>query len=335
MAPTPNPLANPEPDSASRREILVKLLRLGGISAATVAAGLWLRGRSRRPQEEVALTLNRNFVVPADARYPEMVVAQGENPRALVRKALEGLGGVRRFIGRGDVVVIKPNIAWDRTPEQAANTNPLAVAEMVRQCLEAGAKKVIVTDVSCNDPRRCFQRSGIASAASAEGAEVVLPEDHLFREVDLRGDVLGEWPVLEPFITADKMINFPVAKSHSLTGVSLGMKNWYGILGGARNRLHQRIHESLADLADAMRPTLTLMDAYRVLVRNGPTGGSLSDVLLEKTLVAGTDPVALDAYVAKAYWDLDSSRLHYLQLAQDRGLGKMDFAKVWTEVVTA
>jgi uncharacterized protein (DUF362 family) len=335
MTDVPKTPENPTPSSTPRREALIKLLRVGGLSASAVAAALWLGKRSHRPEEEAPLTLTHRVAMPADARYPEMVVAQGDDPRALVRKALEGLGGVGRFISRGDVVVIKPNIGWDRTPEQAANTNPLAVAEMVRQCLDAGAKKVIVTDVSCNEPHRCFQRSGIARASSDEGAEVVLPEENLFREVNLRGDVLGEWPVLEPFIAADKVINFPVAKAHGLTGVTLGMKNWYGILGGARNRLHQRIHESLADLADVMRPTLTLIDAYRVLIRNGPTGGSLADVLLKKTLVAGTDPVALDAYVAKAYWDIEPSQLRYLKLAQDRGLGTMDFAKVRTEAVTA
>jgi uncharacterized protein (DUF362 family) len=261
-----------------------------------------------------------------------MAVIQGDDPRRLVRRAIEELGGIRRFISPGDVVVIKPNIAWDRTPAQAANTNPDVVAEMVRLCREAGAKRVVVTDVSTNEPRRCFQRSGIARAARAEGAEVVLPEDRRFREVDLRGDVLATWPVLEPFLAADKMINIPVAKHHNLTGATLGMKNWYGILGGPRHRLHQRIHESLADLADFMRPTLTIIDAYRVLLRNGPTGGNLEDVALKKTLIAGTDPVALDAYAAKAYWDLDPQRLLYLKLASDRGLGTLGFENLRTRV---
>src|SRR5271157_5473946 len=232
MVDTRQPSENPAPPSATRREMLVKLLRAGGLSASTVAAALWLRGRSRRPQEEAALTLARRFAVPAVVRYPEMVVAQGEDPRVLVRKALEGLGGVQRFIARGDVVVIKPNIGWDRTPEQAANTNPDVVGEVVRLCYGAGAAKVIVTDVSCNDPRRCFQRSGIAEAARASGAEVVLPEERKFREVDLRGDVLRSWQVFEPFLAADKLINIPIAKHHGLTGATLGMKNWYGILGG-------------------------------------------------------------------------------------------------------
>ena len=335
MANPSNPPENPDAAGKSRREVLLGLLRVGGVSASAAVAGLWLSRRSERPTDQAPLILARRFAAPPDPRYPELVVAQRDDPRALVRDALAALGGIERFISRGDVVVIKPNIGWDRTAEQAANTNPMGVAEMARQCFAAGAKKVIVTDVPCNEPHRCFARSGIARAAGDEGADIVLPEERLFKQVDLRGDVLGEWPVLEPFVTADKVINFPIAKSHSLTGVTLGMKNWYGILGGARNRLHQRIHESLADLASVMRPALTLIDAYRVLIRNGPTGGSLADVLLKKTLVAGTDPVALDAYVAKAYWDLDARQLRYLQLAQDRNLGKMDFAGERLKVVTS
>jgi uncharacterized protein (DUF362 family) len=318
--------------AAGRREALLKLLRLTGLSAAAAGLGFWFKGRSRRPEEPLAAGLDRSFTVPADPNLPEMVIARGEDPRHLVRRAIEELGGIKRFVARNDVVVIKPNIGWDRTPEQAANTNPDLVAEMVRLCLEASAAKVIVTDVSCNEPRRCFQRSGIAEAARAAGAQVILPEERKFREVDLRGDVLRSWPVFEPFLAADKMINIPIAKHHDLTGVTLGMKNWYGILGGQRQRLHQRIHESLADLADFMRPTLTLIDAYRILLRNGPTGGNLEDVALKKTLLAGTDPVALDAYAAKAYWDLDSQTLRYLELASARGLGTVHFENVRTRV---
>ena len=315
----------PQNAPAGRREALLQLLRLGGLSAAAAGVGFWYRSRSQRPEEPLVSGLERNFTVPRDPSLPEMAIIQGDDPRLLVRRAIQELGGIRRFIARGDVVVIKPNVAWDRTPQQAANTNPEVVAEMVRLCREAGAKNVIVTDVTINEPRRSFARSGIAQAAQAEGAQIILPEERRFREIDLRGEVLGSWPVLEPFLTADKMINIPVAKHHSLTGASLGMKNWYGILGGQRHRLHQRIHESLADLADFMRPTLTLIDAYRVLLRNGPGGGNLEDVALKKTLIAGADPVALDAYAAKAYWDLDPQKLPYLKLASDRGLGTVNF----------
>jgi len=257
-----------------------------------------------------------------------MAVVQNGEPRELVARALADLGGIGRFISRQDVVVIKPNIAWDRTPEQAANTNPEIVAEVVRHCWQAGAKRVIVTDVSCNEPRRCFQRSGIQAAARAAGAEVILPDPDLFREVEMGGVVLKNWPVFSPFLEADKILNLPIAKHHNLTGATLGMKNWYGILGGERNRLHQQIHQSLADLAAFMLPTLTIMDCYRVLLRNGPTGGALEDVALKKTVVASTDPVALDAYVAKAWWNLDSERLPYLQMAANRGLGTVDYEKL-------
>ena len=272
-----------------RREALLRLLRLAGAGAGTAAVGFWLDQRSARPEQALVISARRSHTVAADATLPQMIVAQGGDDVAqLARRAIDALGGIRRFVSRSDVVVLKPNIGWDRTPEQAANTNPALVAEVVRQCLEAGAKKVIVTDVSCNDARRCFQRSGIAAAARSAGAQVILPEPERFRDVDLQGEVLQNWPVLEPFLAADKIINLPIAKHHSLSGTTLGMKNWYGILGGPRHQLHQRIHESVVDLADFIRPTLTIIDCYRVLIRNGPTGGNLEDVVLKKTLLAGT-----------------------------------------------
>jgi len=127
-------------------------------------------------------------------------------------------------------------------------------------------------------------------------------------------------------------VNVPIAKHHALTGCTLGMKNWYGMLGGQRNQLHQKIHESLVDLADFVRPTLTVTDCYRILLRNGPTGGNLEDVLLKKTLVASTDPVAIDTYVAKSIWNLEVDELPYLKLAAKRGLGTFEFEKLRTQV---
>lgn len=320
-------------EPVDRREALLRILRLAGLSAGAAAAGYWLTTRSVRPTEQLLAAVRRSHAVPANPAFPDLTVISGNSPRELVQRTLQELGGIQRFISRADVVIVKPNIGWDRTPEQAANTNPEVVAEVVRQCWSAGAKKVIVTDVSCNDPRRCFPRSGIAEAARLEGAEILLPDPSKFREVNLGGDMLQEWLVFQPFLEADKIINIPVAKHHSLTGATLGMKNWYGILGGQRHLLHQRINESLVDLADFIRPTLTLIDSYRILLRNGPTGGNLEDVLLKKTLVGGTDPVALDAYVAKAYWNLDSPALPYLKMAVQRGLGTLEFEKVRTRVV--
>lgn len=346
--PVSEPVLQPMSEQASgltRREAMLQLLRVGGVAAGAVGAGLWLSERSDRPVPAHAEQGRRDHRVAGDAhsQWPHLTVVQlpmdkdasgadpvarsGE-PRVLVQRALENLGGIRRFIGRQDIVVLKPNIAWDRTPEQAANTNPEVVAEVVRQCWQAGARRVIVTDVSCNEAQRCFQRSGIMAAARAEGAEVILPDPELYREVDIGGVVLKSWPVFTPFLEADKIINLPIAKHHGLVGVTLGMKNWYGILGGQRNRLHQQIHQSLADLASFMLPTVTLLDGYRILLRNGPTGGNLEDVALKKTMVAGTDPVALDAYVAKAWWNLDAEHLPYLQLAAERGLGTVDFEKL-------
>jgi uncharacterized protein (DUF362 family) len=230
---------------------------------------------------------------------------------------------MRSYVSRGDVVVLKPNIGWDRVPQQAANTNPDLVRRVAELCFEAGAKRVVVTDVSCNDPRRCFGRSGIAGSAAAAGADVILPEERRFRDYRLNGELLSVWPIFTPILEADKVINLPIVKHHNLSRATMGMKNWYGMLGGRRNQLHQNIDVAVADLATFIRPTLTILDAYRVLVSNGPQGGNLDDVRLMKTVIAGVDPVAVDAFGATIL-GLRAEQIGYIRIGHRRGLGNMN-----------
>jgi uncharacterized protein (DUF362 family) len=309
----------------SRREILTRLgaagLVLGG--AAAVGRARWDQGHPGGAGS-LAHPETRDFRLRGAApELPELVIAKNDpDPAALVRKAVAALGGMSRFISRQDIVVVKPNIGWDRTPIHAANTNPKVVAEVVRLALEAGAKRVIVTDASCNEPNRCFQRSGIWNAAYTAGAEVVLPASHRFRTLRLKGEVLDEWPVYMPLVNADKVINVPIAKHHNLAKYTAAMKNWYGSLGGRRNRLHQNIDVSIADLAQFIQPTLTIVDANRVLMRNGPQGGNVADAKDMHTVIATTDQVAADAYGCQLI-GRTADEIPYIQMGHERGLGTM------------
>jgi uncharacterized protein (DUF362 family) len=317
-----------EPSPDGRRAFLADGARAAALAAAAAGAGLWLSRRGPAEGQPPAPAFRRSYAVAPAPLLPDVAVVQGDSAAAAVARAIAELGGMRRFVSRGDTVVLKPNMAWDRTPEQAANTSPEVLAEVARLAFDAGARRVVVAEVPIHDPRRTAERSGLAAAARAVGAELPLPEESRFREVDLEGEVLRRWPVFRPLLEADKVINLPVAKHHSLTGATLGIKNWYGILGGERRRLHQRIQESLADLARFMRPTLTVLDAWRVLARNGPSGGNLEDVELRKTIVAGTDPVALDAWAGARFFGLEPDRLPYLALAARSGVGRLALDRV-------
>jgi len=266
----------------------------------------------------------------AQSGYPELAVVTGESPEKITRGAVELLGGMKRFIGRGDKVIIKPNIGWDRTPEMAACTNPEIVKAVVAMALEAGAREVIVMDHTINQEKRCYIRSGIQAAAQAAGAKVLFPEDQRLKKMNLKGEWLKDWEVYTDFLEADKIINLPATKVHSLSRVTLGMKNWLGAIGGSRNQLHQKIDEAMVDLAAFFKPTLTILDSYRILFRNGPQGGRISDTKLMKTVVAGTDPVAIDAYGATLF-DFKPQELLFLQLASARGLGKLELEKIRIE----
>jgi uncharacterized protein (DUF362 family) len=261
------------------------------------------------------------------AARPDLVVAHGASPGEIVKAAIDALGGMGKFISRGDVVVIKPNIGWDRTPEQAGNTNPEVVAAVVLLCFEAGAKKVRVFDRPVNDPRRCFVQSGIAPAASALGANVDFVDDRKFRDMDINGTALKSWPLYTEVFEADKVINIPIAKHHGSAKLTMSMKNWMGVMGGQRRQIHQKLDESLVDLSTKIKPTLTILDAVRILTANGPQGGSLADVKKLDTVIAGVDQVAIDSYGATLF-GMKGSDLGYVRLGHERGLGVMDLNKV-------
>lgn len=279
--------------------------------------------RSDYPVEEKAARIHLKYALDDPILAGKLSVISNDTPANLVEKAVLALGGIEQFVSKGDRVVVKPNVGWDRVPEQAANTNPEAVAQMVRMCLAAGAREVIVTDVTCNDQRRTFLRSGIQDAAEKAGAKMKLSTDNDFTEVDLGGEVLHVWPVLRHMIEADKFINMPIAKHHTLTGATLGMKNLYGIIGGRRNQLHQKIDQSIVDLAAFLKPTLIVADCYRVLMRNGPVGGNLDDVKECRAVVAGIDQVAVDAYMTR-YVDKTPEDVRHIALAQRSGIGSMN-----------
>ena len=263
--------------------------------------------------------------VPPETGAPVLATVSGGERADAVGKAVEALGGIGRFVKSGETVLVKPNIGWDRLPMHGANTDPEVVAAIVRLCKEAGAGRVIVTDISCNEVRRCFERSGIWKAAEDAGAEVLLPTDGMFEEVDLGGG-LGTWKVLKAVFEAQRIINVPIVKHHGSARLTAGMKNWYGVLSDERrSNLHRRMDEGIAELAAAFRPSLTVVDATRVLLRNGPQGGSLSDVEERKLLAASTDPVAADAWAAtvlgKAVEDIE-----YIGLAERARLGRASVA---------
>jgi uncharacterized protein (DUF362 family) len=261
---------------------------------------------------------------------PDLAFIQGESPAALTKEAVRALGGMSRFVAKGDVVVVKPNIGWDRTPELAACTNPEVVRTLVELCHEAGAKKVVVLDNTTNQAQRCYARSGIADAAKAAGAEVPFVNPRRIKSMSIKGEWLKDWDIIQDFVEADKIINVPIAKHHSLCRVTLGMKNWLGAVGDPRNQLHQRLDEAEVDLTAFFKPALTVLDAFRILVRNGPQGGRPSDTKLMKTVVAGPDPVALDAMGA-SFFDIPPADLPFLVLAKKRGLGEFALEKLRLE----
>ena len=298
----------------TRRESIEKLLRLSGSFALTGV----ITGFARMPLTAWADSQKKAFMVEGLGQK------EGYSVKELTRKVFESAGGMKRFVSKGDVVVIKPNISWARPVQLAATTNPEVLEAVVELCQEAGAKKVRIADNTIHDARRCFSLSGARMVAENTGAELIFPRSSLMRKMKIHGHRLDVWPVFVPLIEADKLINLPVAKHHSLSTLTLGMKNWIGGVGGRRSALHQDIHQSTVDLAQFFKPTVTLIDATRIMTRNGPSGGSLSDVAEKKTLILSDDPVAADARASQKI-KKNPENLEFIRLGKKWGLGTDDF----------
>ena len=261
------------------------------------------------------------------ARWDEAELAAANLTAAavgLTEAAIASLGGMDRFVGEGETVWIKPNIGWNRRPELAANTNPDVVGALVRMCLDAGAKTVKVGDHPCHPARQAYRNSGIAKAVEAAGGRMVYLDEKRFKDMPLGGEFLKEWPVYLEVAEADLVINVPILKHHSLTGCSMAMKNYMGVIGGNRSTWHQNMDACLADITRFMKPRVTVLDAVRVLTDHGPQGGDPDDVEVRGIVAAGTDIVAIDAFGATLLGHRPEDIGHIAGAAK-RGLGTLDF----------
>jgi uncharacterized protein (DUF362 family) len=288
----------------------------------------------------VALGLaGRPSFLEAKEEY-DLVAISGE-PVAATRKALEAMGGLSRFVKKGQRVVLKPNMSFSNTPDRGSTTHPLVVATVAQACLEAGAPQVLVLDHTLQRAELCLERTGIREACKHMNNVHVLTlqEKKFFREIKIpQGKVLERVEVMKELLDDPLLINLPVAKSHSATGVSLGIKGLMGLIWD-RESFHTQynINQALADLATVIKPQLTILDATRALASGGP--GGPGEIRKLNLIIAGTDPVAVDSYgVSIVPWygqNFKSRQVEHLLAAHQRGLGKIDIdqLKIFKEKV--
>jgi len=251
----------------------------------------------------------------------------GESPYELAKRAVKELGGMGKFISKQDVVMVKPNIGWNRTVEQAANTNPEVLKAIIEMVMNAGAKKVILMDNSCHKAVDTYRRSGIEAMAKSLGVEVRHADENRLVIHDFKGEQLKRWPVFKDYLEVDKFINVPILKHHGSAMLTIGMKNLYGILGGNRGKLHRKMGVNIADLGSGFKTDLTIVDAYRVMMRNGPVGGRLSDVELKKTIIASQNIMEVDV-VATDLFGKEPRQIPFLEAAFNKKMGSIELNEI-------
>lgn len=345
---------NPADESFSRRQFLTQVGATAAIAGGAVGAGLLVRDQwgmeGVKPPPPVRL---KNYQVTLPASAPNLVVVRSapldasadfeskeDQALKMVKAALDEMGGVEKFITKGDVVVLKPNVAFDKNPDLAATTQPDTLAAVVKLCRGAGARKVIVCDNPINNPESCFYKTKVGEAAERAGAEVMMPKASYFEPLYVGGETItNTWTMFyRPFREATKVIGIAPVKDHNLCKATVSMKNWYGLLGNPRNQFHQNIHGIISDFALMMRPTLVIADGRKLLMRNGPTGGSLNDVKRSDAIVVGTDHCAVDSWCVTKLLEKNRHDILYLDNAiaktTARGFPVADWRPQWTREIT-
>lgn len=310
-----------------RRDFLHRIA-IGSAASAALGAGAWWLNRQPPLESGLGRSSTPESVLPdwsRDGTKGRMAIARGSDRYATLVRAVESLGGMRSFVKPGERVLLKVNAAFASPASVGATTHPALVAALTNLCIKAGAT-VSVLDNPISDPKSTFSLSGIRAAAEESGARLLLPTPGFFARFTLeRARRIRDWPIMmKPLLEFDRVIGVTPVKDHLISGASMTMKNWYGLLGGRRNRLHQDIHQVVAELGRMVRPSLVVLDATTPMVRNGPTGGSPSDLRSADTMIVSTDPVAADAFGC-SFLGLQPSDLRYLGLAADAGVGVVDW----------
>ena len=312
----------------SRREFFKRTAKAG---AAATAAGalaytLYDNAGPAAKFEKPMFAAIPDYSVPAQTGQV-MSIISGSDRKATVNKAIDLLGGIERFIKPDDVVLIKPNVGFAKAPSLCATTHPDLISEIVQLCYNRGrARTVLISDNPISDAQSCFTLSGIGKAASESGGKIIMPKDNFFQQFTLdNAKLIKNWPVLfEPLKGVNKIIGIAPIKDHHRSGASMAMKNWYGLLGGRRNIFHQDINTIVAELAMMIKPTLVILDGTEVMMTNGPTGGSVSDLRRANTMIASCNQVAADAFGCSLL-NLKPADLLYIQKAQALGVGTADY----------
>jgi uncharacterized protein (DUF362 family) len=298
-----------------RREFINKSIRAGLLTGAAFSFGSY---SNIFPISN--LSFSDNYVLAA---------IKGGEPDVMFDEAIKALGGISKFVKKGQTVVVKPNIGWDVTPERAGNTNPLLVNRIIKHCFDAGAKDVYVFDHTCDNWNRCYSNSGIERAVKdAKGKIVSGASESYYQDVTItQGKKLKKAKVHELILESDVFINVPILKHHSSADLTIGMKNLMGNVWDRGFWHSNNLHQCIADFTSFRKPDLTVVDAYYVMKKNGPRGVSKDDVVTMKSQIVSTDIVAADAAAAKLF-GTEPEKIDYIRIANEMNIGNMNLEKL-------